>query len=149
MPHSFIKIWIHAIWATKEREPLVATSFENILYEFLKKQLEEMGCVVSIINGMPDHIHCLFLLPRDKSIADVIKQVKGSSSHYINQSNYCSNKFAWQGGYAAFAVSESVQPKVYQYIKNQKQHHSIKTFEQEYAEFLKIYGFDSIDSKNG
>ena len=92
---------------------------------------------------MPDHMHCLFMLSPQKSIADIIKQIKGSSSHYINQNNLIDDKFAWQTGYAAYSVSESVVEKVYEYIKNQKQHHAKKTFQQEYDEFIKIYGFEN------
>ncbi|MEA1785190.1 transposase [Arenibacter sp. GZD96] len=80
MPHSFIKIWIHAIWATTERTA--------------------------------DHVHGLFLLRPQKSIANVVTQIKGSSSHYINQNNRILEKFAWQTGYADFSVSESVVEKV-------------------------------------
>ncbi len=93
---------------------------------------------VRIINGMPDHIHCLFLLNPQKSIAEVIKQIKGSSSHFINQNNLISEKFAWQTGYAAYSVSESVVDKVFQYIKNQKHHHTKKTFQEEYNEFIDL-----------
>lgn len=62
---------------------------------------------------MPDHIHCLFLLNPQKSISEVIKQIKGSSSHYINQNNLIADKFAWQTGYAAYSISESVVDKVF------------------------------------
>src|SRR5690606_6486220 len=96
-----------------------------------------------IINGMPDHIHCLFLLSPQKSIADVVKQIKGSSSHFINQNNLIAEKFSWQTGYAAFSVSESVAEKVFRYIKNQKAHHQKKAFQQEYSEFIKLYGLNN------
>jgi putative transposase len=135
MPHSFNKIWIHAIWSTKERLPLIQLRVEEKIHQFINLQLREQGCPVRIINGMPDHIHCLFLLNPQKSIAEVVKQIKGSSSHYINQNNLITDKFAWQTGYAAYSVSESVVDKVFQYIKNQKQHHTKKTFQQEYDEF--------------
>ena len=92
---------------------------------------------------MPDHLHCLFLLSPQKSIAEVIKQIKGSSSHYINQNNLIIDKFSWQTGYAAYSVSESVVDKVHNYIHNQKQHHAKKTFQQEYDEFIKLYGLDN------
>lgn len=138
MPHSFNKIWIHAIWATKERIPLINPFIEHKVYHFISEQFREQGCPVRIINGMSDHIHCLFLLNPQKSIADVLKQIKGSSSHFINQNNIISEKFAWQTGYAAYSVSESVVDKVFQYIKNQKQHHQKKTFQQEYDEFIKL-----------
>jgi REP element-mobilizing transposase RayT len=143
MSHSFNKIWIHAIWATKERMPLIYSTVENKIYQFISEQLREHGCPVRIINGMPDHIHCLFLLSPQKSIAEVVKQIKGRSSHYINQNNLVTEKFAWQTGYAAYSVSESVVDKVFQYIKNQKQHHTKKPFQQEYDEFLQLYGLNT------
>ncbi len=139
MPHSFNKIWIHAIWANKKREGLIHQRVEQKVFQFISGQFRELGCPVRIINGMPDHIHCLFLLNPQKSIAEVIKQIKGSSSHYINQNNLIAEKFAWQTGYAAYSVSESVVEKVSQYIKNQKSHHQKKTFQQEYDEFLNLY----------
>ncbi|NDA62534.1 MAG: IS200/IS605 family transposase [Chitinophagia bacterium] len=144
MPHSFNKIWIHAIWATKYRQPLIQRNVENKIYPFIAEQLRAQGCPVRIINGMPDHIHCLFLLSPQKSIADVIKQIKGSSSHYINQTNLKLVKFSWQTGYAAFSVSESIVDKVFYYIKNQnqKQHHIKKKFQQEYDEFIELYGLN-------
>jgi REP element-mobilizing transposase RayT len=142
MPHSYNRIWIHAIWSTKERESLIDHSIEKDVYQFMSDQLRDLGCPVRIINGMPDHIHCLFLLSPQKSIAEVIKQIKGSSSHYINQNDLIHLKFAWQTGYAAYSVSESVVDRVYQYIKNQKQHHAKKTFLHEYDEFIKLYGLN-------
>jgi len=142
MPHSFNKIWIHAIWSTKKRLPLTHPRVETIIHQFIAEQLREQGCPVRIINGMPDHIHCLFLLSPKKSIAEVVKQIKGSSSYFINQNGLISEKFAWQTGYAAYSVSESVVDKVFHYIKNQKQHHMKKTFQQEHDEFMKLYGLD-------
>lgn len=140
MPHSFNKIWIHSIWSIKGRMPLIHSNVEKKIHHFISEQLREQGCPVRIINGMPDHIHCLFLLSPQKSIADVIKQIKGSSSHFINQNNLIADKFAWQAGYAAYSVSESVVDKVFQYIQNQKQHHAKKTFQHEYDAFIKLYG---------
>jgi hypothetical protein len=123
--------------------PLIHENVESKIFHFISEQLREQGCPVRIINGMPDHIHCLFLLSRQKSIAEVIKQIKGSSSHFINQENFISEKFSWQTGYAAYSVSESVLDKVFHYIKNQKQHHTKRTFQQEYDDFLKLYGLNN------
>jgi REP element-mobilizing transposase RayT len=119
---------------------MIHKSVENTIYQFISEELRALGCPVRIINGMPDHIHCLFLLSREKSIAEIIKQIKGSSSHYINQANLISEKFSWQTGYAAFSVSESIVDKVFHYIKNQKQHHTKKKFQEEYEEFIELYG---------
>ncbi|WP_111672075.1 IS200/IS605 family transposase [Algoriphagus litoralis] len=145
MPHSFNKLWIHAIWSTKDRLPLISNSVENKIHHFVSKQFLELGCPVRIIGGMPDHVHCLFLLNPQKSIAEVIKHVKGSCSHFVNQTNLIADKFSWQTGYAAFSVSESVVDKVFHYINSQKYHHKKKSFQQEYEEFLKIYGFNEGD----
>jgi len=83
-------------------------------------------------------MHCLFLLNQKKSIAQVIKQIKGSSSHYINQNNLTVEKFSWQTGYAAYSVSASEVEKVFRYIKKQKEHHRKKTFNLEYETYVKF-----------
>jgi len=137
MPHAYNKIWIHAIWATKYRMPFIPADIENYIHQYISEQLHEQGCPVRIINGMPDHMHCLFLLSQKKSIATVIKQIKGSSSHYINQNNLTVEKFSWQTGYAAYSVSASEVEKVFHYIKKQKEHHRKKTFNQEYKTYIK------------
>jgi len=141
MPHSYNKIWLHAIYATKERKPLINLDIEQAIYNHIREQLIEIGCPVRIINGMPEHIHLLFLLNPQKPVSDVLKQVKGNTSHWINEQNLIAEKFAWQSGYAAYSVSESQLEKVCNYFLNQKQHHKKKTFAQEYEEFIKLHGF--------
>jgi len=113
------------------------------VYQYMREQFIESGCPVRIISGMPDHVHCLFLLNPQKSIAEIIKQIKGSTSHFINEQNLIEGKFSWQTGYAAYSVSESAVEKVFEYIKNQKSHHAKMTFLQEYNDFLKLYGFEN------
>lgn len=143
MPHSFNKIWIHAIWATKFRAELIDFSIEKQVYDFIYQELVELGCPVRIINGMPDHIHALFLLNPNKSVADVIKQIKGSSSHSINGGDFMVEKFSWQTGFAAFSVSESQVEKVYNYIKNQKTHHLNQTSQEELDQYIKLFGLSN------
>lgn len=145
MSHSLTKIWIHAVWSTKNREQLIDFSIEKRVYNFMFNEFATLKCSALAINGMPDHIHCLFLLDNQKSIADVIKQIKGSTAHYINCNDVISEKFSWQKGYAAFSVSESIVPKVTDYIKNQKDHHRGKGFEEELTEFMKLNGLVDKD----
>lgn len=140
MSHSFNKIWIHAIWSTKNRAELIDFSFEKEVYDFIYQELVDLGCPVRIINGMPDHVHALFLLNPQKSITDVMKAIKGSSSHLINGSDLMLEKFAWQTGYAAYSVSESQLEKVFHYIKNQKAHHLKQSSQDEFDEFVKLNG---------
>jgi REP element-mobilizing transposase RayT len=125
MTKSNSLVWIHAVWATKNRMPIIESSYENELYKFITNQFYKIGCIVKIVNGGNDHIHCLFLMNKTKSIADIIKHVKGSSSFFINQSNFIGDYFIWQRGYAAFAISERDLDKIYNYIKNQKDHHRL------------------------
>jgi REP element-mobilizing transposase RayT len=134
MSHSFNKIWIHSIWATKERHPLILPTVEKKIYEYMRTQFIELGCPVRVINGMPDHVHSLFLLYPQRAITEIIKQVKGSTSHWINEQDLLKLKFSWQSGFAAYSVSESALERVYQYILNQKQHHQKTTFTKEYDE---------------
>lgn len=141
MSHSFIKIWIHAIWSTKERRRMIKPEIEPLIYEQMAQQFMESGCPVKIINGMPDHAHSLFLLNPQRCITDIIKQVKGGTSHWINAGNMIPEKFAWQTGFAAYSVSESQLGKVYPYILHQKEHHKKKSFTEEYDEFIKLHGF--------
>lgn len=131
MSHSLNKIWIHAVLGTKKSKPFIKHEFENKVYDFLKKQLMELGCYVEIINGMPDHIHVLFVLNRSRSVSEVMKQLKGSSSHWINAEKLTLHKFEWQVGYGAFSVSEFNVDMVTNYIKRQKEHHANKTYSQE------------------
>ena len=146
MSHSFNKIWIHAIWSTKERYPLIIPSAEKKVYDLMSNEFTEAGCPVRIINGMPDHVHSMFRLNANKAVTEIIKQVKGSGSHEINKQNITKEKFAWQTGYAAYSVSESVMEKVFQYIKNQKKHHEKITFQKEYENFIRLHG---LQNENG
>jgi REP element-mobilizing transposase RayT len=111
------------VWSTKNRIPIIDEKIEHVLYDFIFDQFTEMGCSVKIINGMPDHVHCLILLNQNKSISNVIKQVKGSSAHFINQNKLTNEKFIWQKGYGAYSVSEKNLKNTFQYIKMQKEIH--------------------------
>ncbi|MHC0439481.1 IS200/IS605 family transposase [Flavobacterium sp. 3-210] len=140
MSQSFTKLWVHAIWSTKNRQELIDFSIQKKLYDFIWQELTDLGCPVGIINGMPDHLHILFLQNPQKTITDIVKQIKGSSSHFINRGEFILEKFAWQTGFAAFSVSESQLDAVYNYIRNQKQHHLKKNGQDEFDEFVKLHG---------
>jgi len=120
MLHSFYNVWIHAVFATKDRQQIITLDLEEVLFPFLYDEFSQLGCKLKIVNGLSDHIHCLFMLDAKKSYAEVMKQIKGTSSHYINQHNFIFEKFAWQKGYAVFSVSEFNVNHVYGYIRNQK-----------------------------
>jgi REP element-mobilizing transposase RayT len=89
---------------------------------------------------MEDHIHCLYLSNPEKTPIEIMKQIKGSSSHTINQRNIIEEKFSWQTGYASFTCDPSSLERLFNYIKNQKIHHEKRTFQSEYEQFLKHHG---------
>ena len=141
MSHSLTKIWIHLVFGTKEREPLINESFEKKLFEHIKQIIEnDFKSLVTAINGTSDHIHILMLQNQNYSTADIAKNVKGNSSHWINQNGFTNLKFAWQTGYGAFSVSESMIEDVKKYILNQKEHHKKISFAEEYKKFEEKYG---------
>lgn len=91
--HSYNKLWAHVVFATKNRSPFITPAVEGHLYPYLHECITEQGCVVSIINGMPNHVHLLFLQNPLRSMADVIKNIKRNSSHWINQNEICPSAF--------------------------------------------------------
>ena len=146
MSHSLLKIWIHGIFSTKDRTSLIKDTFEKELHAHLKEKLErDLDCKVRIINGTEDHVHILFLSSPNFTLKDIFQNVKGESSHWINQSDFIKYKFAWQTGYGAFSVSESMVKDVEKYIANQKEHHRRITFKEEIDLFIKKYGLKIIN----
>ena len=126
MSHSFNNIWVHVVCNTKDRMPFIKEEFEPGLFRFMTKELVEMGCYVEEINGVADHVHVLFRLSPTKSISEVMKQLKGSSSFWINDKKLSEEKFSRQTGYASFSVSEFYVEKIKNYIQRQKEHHGVK-----------------------
>ena len=118
MSHVYSKLWTHAVFSTKNGKYLITAPLETKLHNFIHEQLLELGCPSRIINGMPDHIHILFLQNPARSIAEIVKKVKGSATFWINENKLCHQKFSWQAGYAAFSVSKSNREVVKRYIAN-------------------------------
>lgn len=146
MSHSFTKIWIHAVWATKNRQPFIDDGIEARVHAAIADEFKVAKCNLRIVNGMSDHVHCLFQMDASQSPSAVIRQVKGGSSHTINQSDWIGVKFSWQTGYSAFSVSESAYWPVFNYIKNQKAHHRGKSSYNEIVGLLKAHGIsEAVD----
>lgn len=144
MAATLHKVWIHTIFTTKQKKDIITPEMEKRLHVYIRKQLYELGCTLNIINGTANHIHCLFLMHSSLSTASVVKQIKGSSSHYINHNNLTAEKFSWQTGYTAYSVSESAVPAVFKYIQDQKYVHKKVTLEEETEEYTAIYLYDNF-----
>ncbi len=120
MSNAFYNVWLHVVFTTKDRQPLITSDLEEVLFPFLYDEFSEIGCKLKIVNGLADHIHCLFMLDAQNSYSAVMKQIKGASSHFINQHHVILEKFSWQKGYAVFSVSNADVDTVYDFIKKQK-----------------------------
>lgn len=123
MPRSFVNIWIHAICATKNRQKLLAKNVRMELFRHIHSRLKEIELYLDVINGVEDHIHCLFRLSPTQNISLVIKNLKGESSRWINENKLTEGIFEWQEGYGAFSVSPSAVSKVRNYILDQETYH--------------------------
>jgi REP element-mobilizing transposase RayT len=112
------------------------------MHAYLSEMFRKQGCETLIVGGVEDHTHSLFALSRTHAIAGVIKEVKRTSSGWIKGASRKLSKFHWQGGYAAFSVSQSNLVNVIRYIENQEEHHKRVTFQDEYRAFLNAYGIE-------
>jgi putative transposase len=143
---SFVKIWIHLVFATKNRQPLLVPKFRYQLHKHIKENCKEKGIFLQAINGYSDHIHCLISLGKDQNISKVAQLIKGESSFWINKEDLTNGAFSWQDDYFAVSVSESQVGVVTNYINNQENHHAKKSFNEEVEEFMKVYGWQNISS---
>ncbi|GGW60490.1 hypothetical protein GCM10008085_09890 [Winogradskyella epiphytica] len=95
-----------------------------------------------IINGMPNHLHLLISTKPNCNLSDLVRDIKTNASKWINEKRFVNGKFQWQNGFGAFTVSQSQLQKITNYIKNQEEHHKVKSFREEYIDFLKAYNID-------
>lgn len=137
----FIKVWIHFVWATKNRYPFLTIDIRKEIFKHIKENGNLKKIHIDFVNGYSEHVHCLVSLNQKQTIAEVAQLMKGESSHWINKHNLTQEKFEWQDEYFAVSISESDVNRVREYIKNQERHHSKKTFAQEYDEFIAKYDF--------
>ena len=142
---SFIKIWIHYVWAVKNRQPLLTDKIRPALFDHIRQNALVKKIYLDRVNGYLDHVYCLVSLSSDQTIEKVAQLLKGESSFWLNnKSGLKLPKIEWQDEYFAVSIGESSVETVRAYIDNQANHHQKKTFAEEYDEFIKKYGFESL-----
>ncbi len=146
MAHSFVKILVHVVFSTRNREPSIEIGFRSRLHEYIGGIVRANGGHALAINGMSDHVHILMTLPADKSIAEMMRLVKTNSSRWVHTTLSNQKDFSWQTGYSAFSVSQSALQRVSKYIAEQEKHHAKLSFQDEYRELLTLHGL-SFDEK--
>ena len=142
MPGTYSQIYIQVIFAVKGRENLIGKAWKEDLHKYIAGIIKGKEQKSIIVSGMPDHIHAFIGLKPSMSISDLVRDIKNNSSKWINDNRLIKGKFQWQEGYGAFSYSHSQIENVYNYILNQEEHHKIKTFREEYVEFLKKFEID-------
>ena len=123
------RLFYHIVWGTKNRLELIVPEWENELYGYMWGKATALECIPHAIGGMPDHVHVAISIPPKQSVATVIGQLKGSSSHHVNE-NYVDDTFAWQAEYGVVSFSEKALASIVDYVKNQKKHHTQKTIKE-------------------
>lgn len=139
MPQSLAAIYVHLIYSTKNRQPLIRPEIEEELRKYHAGILQALDSPMLASDGAADHIHILLRLGRKASIAEVVEELKKSSSKWIKTKGPEYREFYWQAGYGAFSIGRSGVPEVKRYIGNQKEHHRKKTFQEEFLAFLAKY----------
>ena len=137
MPQSFGSLHFHVVFSTKSRQPWIEAELQSRLYQYLGGILRAEKSVLLAAGGMPDHVHLLVSLSRELSIAETVRLVKANSSKWIHRLFAERQQFAWQAGYGAFSVSFSNLPEVKDYIARQPEHHRVRTFQDEFRDFLR------------
>jgi REP element-mobilizing transposase RayT len=120
---AFYKLVYHFIWATKNRAPLITPTVEQVLLPYLKAKSKELGYKLHAVNGTEDHLHLLVELTPTILVSDVAKNLKGSSSHFVNNKSGLGESLYWQDGYGVVTLRESEIPVVKRYIERQKERH--------------------------
>ncbi len=139
MGQSLVKNYIHIVFSTKYREPLIKQPVETELHRYLGGICKKMECPVIKVGGYTDHIHILCMLSKKITLVKLMEELKSHSSKWIKTKGSEYSNFYWQDGYGAFSVNPSEVAIVVNYIANQKEHHRKKTFQNEYRAFLKKY----------
>jgi REP element-mobilizing transposase RayT len=137
VPQSFAAVYVHYVFSTKNREPLIRPAWTKRLYKYLAGTSRENGCALLDANGTVDHVHLLVSLGRESTLAGVVGKLKAASSRWIHDSFPDERRFAWQSGYGVFSVSESKLKTVKAYLARQEEHHRIRTFQEELRELYR------------
>jgi len=142
MGQSLVKNYVHIVFSTKYRQPLIHEAVSCDLHRYLGGICRNLECYPVQVGGVSDHIHILCLLSKKLALMKLLEEVKSHSSKWMKTKDSSLANFYWQDGYGAFSVNPSQVDWVKGYIENQAAHHQKKTFQEEYREFLRDYEID-------
>jgi len=142
MPQSLSLVYTHIIFSTKNRVKLIDETIQNRVFEYLGGICKGLECNPVQVGGYLDHVHILCTLSRKIAQAKLLEEIKKEASKWIKTIDSKYQNFYWQNGYGIFSVNPTKVDKVVDYIRNQEEHHKIRTFQDEYRAFLKKYNVE-------
>ena len=139
MANTYTQIYLQFVFAVKDRNSLIQPEWKDELFKYITSIIQTNKHKLIAINGISDHIHVFIGYKPHQLIPELLQDVKGNSSKWINERQFVTGKFQWQEGYGAFSYSHSQIDAVVKYIQNQDEHHRKKSFQEEYSDFLKRF----------
>ena len=142
MANTYTQINIQIVFAVSQRANLIPKNNREELHKYITTVIENKGQKLLAIFAMPNHIHFLIGMRPNIALSDLVRDIKSTSSNFINDKKWVKGKFSWQIGYGAFSYSNSQLERVIKYVLNQEEHHKRKSFKEEYLEFLSKFEID-------
>ncbi len=142
MGSTFTNLKYHLVFSTKHRKDIIQEQFRESVYSYLGGIIRSEKGKMITTGGTNNHVHILARFPQSATVSNMLQQIKGSSSKWVNEENFLPFRFRWQSGYGAFTVSESMVDIVSRYIENQDAHHQKMTFKEEFIMLLKKHGIE-------
>lgn len=139
MSQTFTQIYVQIVFSVKGREMLLLKPWRTEVFQYITGIIKGKNQKPIIVNGVSNHVHILVGLKSDVRISDLVRDIKNNSSSFIKDKKFIKGKFAWQEGYGAFSYAKSEINIIYDYIKNQEQHHKKRTYEEEFMDYLKEF----------
>lgn len=139
MANTYTQIYIQVVFAVRGRLSLIRNEYKEEVHKYITGIIRNDGHKLIAINGMSDHLHILLGLKPDMALSDLVRDIKSNSSNFINERRLAQGKFGWQEGYGAFSYGHSQLDTIIRYIQNQEQHHSRRSFKDEYLILLKKF----------
>ena len=142
MANTYTSLHYHLIFSTKNREPWIRQDIEQRIWEYMGGIARQNGMKALQVGGADDHVHLVVGIPATLAVSKALQLIKGGSCQWIHDTFPDLALFAWQDGYGAFTVSKSQLPDVIHYVAHQREHHRIRTFQEEYKTFLEKHGIE-------
>jgi REP element-mobilizing transposase RayT len=142
MSQSLAQLYVHLIFSTKHREPWLRPEDREHLHSYLGGILRQAECPLLGVGSVGDHVHLVFRQSKNLSLAQIVEDVKTTSSKWLKTQGLTYQNFHWQAGYGAFSVSASRLAVVLEYVQHQEEHHKAETFQDELRRFFKKAGLE-------